>query len=776
MSETSEKMPFAVEISRMIELLAAQIYPTPFALLRENVQNSFDAILLRKHLGQSFDAVIDVKVEPTRVRVTDNGVGMSRDDLRNHFWRAGSSSKNTPDARAAGVVGTFGIGAMANFGIAEELTVETESAATRERTFCSAAKSTLSVTEDCIAFEKRASTGSAGTTVTATVQSGKSINVAEAAKYITQFVSFLPIDVKVNGHVVSRQDIDNSVPALAKSWSVTKAEADLGQGIKADVDLTGAITGEVRVGLRNIEFGGQKLEGHMVLRQGLGNLRTFRSGFGLATTSVTSAYHFGGVADFLFLQPTACREALTTESMQMLQNIVTRAEEFVSLHLAERPEANANSYFVEWAARRHRYDLCSFLRVRIEPGESLPLKEVRERSQKSPVLVYSGTDQATVKHASEDRPIIMLSRGAPRNPCELGYLRTFCKIEELSDEPKILVRKSDAETTSAEKALSFRVASILSTDYFLESHVRFGTISHGLPILVTDRKLPVEIYLDPTGATVRLILELYEKEYSAFSHMAKDFVRTMIFTRVSDLVPSATRQGAEAFLKAIHRTREIFEYETTDLENLTSLWKDYLGGKLTYQQATERSTRVAVRSYQVLDRNATAPVRDVVPDVIENQASLTEEKEVQYGSLPPIQRLDISTERKLLTITETEPPLKGYRCFLALTDRVHEEKGDFFLQPHRTSVVWGGQKALFIFEHHSGEFGLYYDLQTQSPISEQSGGGSFETCTIVMKNRIFIPIPPSIQASFLPQQDEKKRFEVRCDILHIDHFPDEEQA
>jgi hypothetical protein len=34
---------------------------------------------------------------------------MSRDDLRNHYWRAGSSSKNTADARAAGVVGTFGM-------------------------------------------------------------------------------------------------------------------------------------------------------------------------------------------------------------------------------------------------------------------------------------------------------------------------------------------------------------------------------------------------------------------------------------------------------------------------------------------------------------------------------------------------------------------------------------------------------------------------------------------------------------------------------------------
>src|SRR5439155_2359594 len=98
MTTVPMKIPFAVDISRMIELLAAQIYPSPFALLRENVQNAFDAILMRKHLGQEFDPTVEVTIEPNRVRVTDNGIGMSREDLRNHFWRAGSSSKNTKEA------------------------------------------------------------------------------------------------------------------------------------------------------------------------------------------------------------------------------------------------------------------------------------------------------------------------------------------------------------------------------------------------------------------------------------------------------------------------------------------------------------------------------------------------------------------------------------------------------------------------------------------------------------------------------------------------------
>lgn len=766
MTEVQEKIPFAIEISRVIELLAGQIYPTPFALLRENVQNSFDAILMRLHSGAKFMPRIVVDIEPHRVRVQDNGIGMSRNDLRTHFWRAGSSSKNTDEARAAGVVGTFGIGAMANFGIAENLRVETESASAAERTECTASRSTLSVTEDCITVLPKDATGEPGTIVEATIQDGKTVNVAQAVAYIKDFVAYLPIDVIVNGEKASGGSVSDSVPSLSESWNFVGQNVDCGGGLKATIKLTGAITGDVRIELSDIELGGQRLPGRMTLRQGVSALRTFRSGFGLATVSLSSSYQFGGIADFLFLQPTAGREALTTPSMQVLQNVVSRMDDFVSLKLSARPESNSSVAFVNWAARTNRYDLCGKLRVRIEPGDNIALEEVAIRSQTKSALVYSGTDASTIQHASEDRPLIMLSRNAQRRECEIGYLRKYCKIDELPDNPSVLKAKQDRELTGAEQALAFRVGSILSSDYFVDVRIRFGTISHGLPLLLLSRK-PIELCIDPSGPTARMLLDLYEREYAAFGHMAKDFVRTMIFPKVADLVPSATKLGAEAFLKSVGRSREVFEYEADDLESLTSLWDDYLGGKLSFTEASERSTTVARRSYQYVDSAAAGPVRDVVPDVIDNQ-NLLPDAEPDHGPQPPFQRGDVKTDRKLLTIAETEPPLRGYRCFLALTDKVWEEKGDFFLQPHRTSVVWGGQRALFVFEHHSGEFGLYYDLQTQGPLSVVSGGGSFETCTIVMKNRVFIPIPAEIQSSFLPQAGEKKRFEVRCDILYIE--------
>ena len=95
------------------------------------------------------------------------------------------------------------------------------------------------------------------------------------------------------------------------------------------------------------------------------------------------------------------------------------------------------------------------------------------------------------------------------------------------------------------------------------------------------------------------------------------------------------------------------------------------------------------------------------------------------------------------------------------------EKGDFFLQPHRTSIVWGGLKVLFIFQHHSGEFGLYYDIQSDQLVAHESGGGEYSTSTLLLGSRVFIPVPDVIHASFIPSAGTTKRLEVRGEVLHL---------
>lgn len=768
MSDPSvERIPFQVEVSQIIELLAKEIYQSPFALLRENAQNAFDAILMREQRGDSFAPKIDITITTTEIVISDNGIGMTRDDLRAHFWRAGASSKNTPEARAAGVVGTFGIGAMANFGIADQLSADTESAITGQRTYTAARRETLSTTEDGIEMRSRRKTGQPGTTIRARLSS--EISVTEAVEYIKDFVDLVPIPVVVNGDLVSQQTIDHVVTA-PDAEDLRLRNERLSEEVSARVVLRVSGIGEVWAHLDNVSVRGEPIAGTVVLRQGLSSIRTSRSGFGLATVGVSSYYQFGGAADLRALTPTAGREALTTTSIQLLQEIVSATDAAVSERIASRRESDLSAPFMQWARAHRRYELCGKLQARVEPGnQRVTLADLATRSSTRPLLLYAGSDQTMINSlASDDSPLVVLAVQNPRRQLEQEYFARYANVDHVEDAPRVIRERSRRRWTTEEQALVFRIVSILESDYFLPADVRLGELSHGLPILVDAARKPLRVVIDPAAPTFSVVRELHRSDYEAFGSMVKDFVRNIVFPRVADHVPSSTRQGADAFLKSIRKTRDVFEYEAADLQSLSSVWEEYLEGRLSMTEAADRASYIVRRNVQIVDAGATRTVREVVPDVVENEAITQEEDRLPSGPAPPIMRIEIASDAKVLVIEQQDLAVKGYRCFVALSDRVYEDRGEFFLQPHSTSVVWGGQKALFVFEHHSGEFGLYYDLQAAEVVAEESGGGPFPTATIVLKNRIFIPVPSAIASSFIPKAEERKRFEVRSDLLYTE--------
>lgn len=767
---STELIPFQIETQRVIQLLAKQIYQSPLALLRENTQNAFDAVRQRMHLGHQFEPRIDVTLTPECIVISDNGIGMTAEDLQKHFWTAGSSSKNNDQARAAGVVGTFGIGAMANFGIADILTVETESATGNQRTLCKAEKAKLSLTESCIEKENLKPTGLPGTVITAHVSPESHINVQQGTAYIAEFVSLVEIPVYVNDVLVSQGAIETLVPQIPETWRFENNEQKIGERLTAKICFVISNNAEIWISLTSLRWSGISLQGRITVRSGHPVLNTFRSGFGLATASVSSFYQFGGVADLLILEPTAGREALTVDGLQILQSMITELDAYTSALLATRDECDASTPFLNWVLAHSRYDFCGRLKMSISPGERIKLSDVVTLTKERPMMLYEDNDTGIIDmHASEDTPLLVLARSNPRRRCEKNFLNQFARVSLISNSPVVSNRRSQSDFSIAESTLAYRIETILEADYFLKSVVEFGNISHDLPVLVTKADDAVNIVLNPAGQTMRIIFGLYETEFSSFVSMAKDFVRTLIFPRVADYVPSSTRQGAEAFLQSIRRPRELFEYADDDLGNLPKIWEDYGDGLITMEQAVERSKTAVRTSVQFVESAASA--LEVVPDVIQNEQALQSEDSEKLANLdatPGITRLEVSTNAKLLVIDDKQPALRGYRCFLAITDKVREEMGEFFLQPHRTSVVWGGQKTLFIFMHHSGQFGLYYDLQTREPVNAEAGGGPFPTATIVVKNRIFIAIPDSIRESFVPVAGEKKRFEVRADILRTD--------
>jgi molecular chaperone HtpG len=773
MNTNKEFIPFHLEMNRVIELLAKQIYQSPLALLRENCQNAFDAILMRKSLDPEFIPKIEISISTSKIEVSDNGIGMTKEELKSHFWRAGSSGKNNAEARAAGVVGTFGIGAMANFGVASEIEVITESAKNGERTRSIAVRDALSATEDCIEMETLSIEKKPGTKIIAKIQDGTSINIEEGKNYISQFVKYIDIPVYINDALVSTQSLLTLYPDQIGGYKKTALRESIGSALKCDIDFQISNSSDVSAKLDNIEFLGKPIKGILILKQGEHHIKGLRSQFLLATTAVSSTYGFGGIADLDILGPTAGREALTTASIQVLQTIVTEVEGYVSEHISESELVNMNTAFMQWVLNTNRFDLCGNLEIRLEPNNlKKKLKQIKEETINRAVNIYDGNEQTIIdQYSNDDSSLVIVSTRQPRRSCEINYLNTYCTVKGVSTAPTVFKRNEKRNWTLEESSLAFRLVSILSSDYFVEAEIEYGEISHKLPILVNSDRTPVEIVLNPTSGSISTILQVYKTEYEVIASLTKDFIRNVIFPKISNLVPSSTRQGAEAFLKSIRKPKDYFEYEESDLSSITTIWQDYLEGKLTLSQASENSIRYASQSVQIIDGSVSTSASSVIQDVLQNEIIIKENGENEPDEmqpLPAIIRSEIVSQAKLLTIDISETPLKGYRCFLALTETVREDRLDFFLQPHSTEIVWGGQKVLYVFQHHSKQFGLYYELQGLENVSETAGGQQFNTCTIVLKNQVYIPIPNEISKSFIPDVGKRKKFEVRSDFLYTD--------
>ena len=294
MTQPERKIAFKVEFSQILELLADQIYQSPLALLRENTQNAFDAIRMKQAEARNFEPTIEVTVDDEMITVVDNGIGMTPDEIEKNFWWAGRSGKNTDAARAAGVVGTFGIGALANFGVADELSVESESALNGERTLSVVHKSELSTETEGISITPMDPTGTPGTTVRARLSGDRKISNEDARRYLKNFVEFVDVPVLLNGEKLSGTRHRAALPSEKHAWIESVLAVSMPGILSADLDLIGMASGSLRVVLENIQTAaGTGRPGSIVLVQDRNAIRTLRSGFGLATVAAQSRYRWG---------------------------------------------------------------------------------------------------------------------------------------------------------------------------------------------------------------------------------------------------------------------------------------------------------------------------------------------------------------------------------------------------------------------------------------------------------------------------------------------------
>lgn len=692
---------------------------------------------------------------------------MSEKVLKENYWMAGSSGKKTELALKSGVVGTFGIGAMANFGVCTKLKVETESIETNERIISEVERESLSLSEDCIRIDKISPTGEYGTTITTILDPKARLTIEQARSYLTPYVQYLPIIVKLNGTNISQNSIEeqyrDSSAKIQRNWSGFEY-----RGVKADVLVQCNDIGRVSAMVSNISIGGEVIKGIICLRQDFGHLWGLRSSFGLAPIPISSFFSFGGAVNISVISPTAGREALSRESVELTQRLIQIVEECATNTLAESEICNKSIAFMSRILSTGKIMLANKLKVNVVPEQKMTLEELKEYSQKRKFNYYDGNDESIIKmYGTHDSPLVVLSRSNPRRQLESSFIQQFCKVERVTDAPKILQIFSEKSYTLDEMSFVIKTKHLLEDDYaLLNAEIKFANLSHNLPYLVqSPEKGHVEIYIQRNHATIKPILKCYRDSYDVFYGLIKDYVRVHIYPRIQNWVPSSTREGADALQKILKQKRELFEIRSEDF-GMTSLFSDFMAGKVDFKDIVTKANAFTKIQTQEITKSNVGSLETEIPDLAESPVQPPKEEDSGpiFPPMPAILRTDVDTNKKLLAVEKQNPSLNNFQLFLAISDRAFREEYDFFTAPHTTRIIWGGHRIIYIFTHASGALSLYYDIEMFEDVQDLAGGGIFSTTTIITKNRVFIPVPDSLKR-FFELIEGKRSFYIRFDTI-----------
>ncbi|THD33059.1 MAG: hypothetical protein DI588_03735 [Flavobacterium johnsoniae] len=768
MSDTN-KLSFQIEVRRVLEILSNDIYDSPYALLRENIQNGYDAILMRQQLKgkDSFVPKIVVDIDSKYIKISDNGIGMNMDVISNNFWKAGSSGKNNEIAKKAGVVGTFGIGAMANFGVCKSIKVLTHYVGGNETIETFAKRESLSITEECIDVKSYAEDREAGTEIIAELDEGLNLTVQGAITYLNPYIKHLNCPVIINGSNVSQNSYTNVFEVKPDNLFKTETHNVItpnNSSFTLQINYTNQNI--VKVYCSNITKNSQPVIGDIALSQGGGGIYGLRNYFGLAPIPVSGFFNFGGVVNLSILHPTAGREALSRESIELVSQIINSIENKVAESISNLEMSDLNSGFLNYVSSNNRYDLAKNLKIVVQPNdERWSLSKISKIIDGKKVYYYSGRDSSTIlQFGNENSYLMLLSQENPRRRIQLEYIKRL-GIEEVPDKATVLKVFETKDLSFSEVSLILRITNVLNEDYLIaDSKVFIANISHQVPSLVEYKENAVIVYLSRESSAVKQVLQIYVNDWTLFGSFVKDFVRNHLYQKFSAYVPSSTRQGADALHKILMRNRELYKYEYSDLGALESLLSEYVSGEIDFPEVLKKSTTIIRTHSQFVRQSQIGTVEQEIPSIIEDNGA---DKVVfdEYGPVPPIIRRETKTDKKILKTDKPYPHLNNFSLFLSLSEKIFKSQLEFFLEPHTTKVIWSMHKVVYIFTHASNNLSLYYDIELKERLSDESTGGkAVPSTTIITDNRIFIPIVTELNKYF-DIHEGTKEFYVRYDII-----------
>lgn len=774
MNEQQRYMGLKFDADAMIRLLGVQLYDTPLAMLRENVQNAYDAILERSVADSSFtEGAIHIETDGHRISIIDNGIGMDDRNLQENYWTAGNSGKNTENARQAGVVGHFGIGALANFGVCETLEVDTLKLGHTVRYQCRAERSKLDGQQIKL-FEIADTSGYCGTRITVTLRQGVVITAAQVESYLLPYISHIRIPVFLNDKRLPQSEI-----ALTPDRSnATKLQLQYNaDGVSFDCDMQFSNFQPLRPELlvHNIHLYGAEVPGKLFLTTTTNELFGLSNGFGLSHIQIRSAFNFGGLADFKALQPTAGREAVSRESAAMVQNILNHVEHFWADTIAGYDVADGYRDFMAYADRH--FSVAIARNIHIQKGGSsnvtIPLGQVQANGD---YAFYRGSDPQMLKSILSSGLQILIPSAEPlRRRLQLRYLESV-HVEERKD--RIEVTKVYNRTEIGSEGFMFLddVRRTIEDDYVLQNvSVCFSDITMGVNILVEpDLQGGFTIHIARQNAEARNLIA-NQNNYELYLKLVKDFVRVVLYNHFVDFIPTDQKERASYINEALERKREELVYDYSDISELREALNKMDRGEMSSEEFFQVAKRTRDgKQEQTVTRDEVGTVESVVKTVAkhseearQNPVQLTSKNDAQqfeFVPQPSILELNETTSKKILHTSEQLQSLHFHQMFLAVSPKFNYTYRSFFLYPHLTKVIWSTHRIIYIFTDQSAKTSLYYEMALTDKLDEKNTGGqNIVSTTIITATTIFIPIPPQLYNYFSLKQDKSLRFLVHFD-------------
>ena len=734
MTEQIGSFPAGLDFPSILPVISHQIYDTPLAFLRENLQNAVDAIRMQalrddNHPGDS-DYLIEVAVQGSTVTVSDNGIGMSAKDLQQFFWTIGASGKRSDEATAAGCVGTFGIGGFANFGVCDQLEVisqtEKEAHGTLTRLSVQDIEQAGTALPTVTALPSDAA-GPRGTVVVGYLRHEPPDD--ELRQYLADFTRYVPTQVFFNDERLPQADFRTH--GAAENYELITADPET--WTHGNVSVTGRFFEDrghtLMATLDTLTLGGDVYPLKGTLRFEHGSIGFFKHGFQLCTMQIPSTIGVSGRLDCPQFSPTAGRDTLDASTAQLVADIVATLERAaIELVLQDTLRLSQHTRVFGYLRSHNWVEKLGKAVVRLADGSETTLGAIRKQSEQGVTVFFGLKQKQALSQVMQARGhlVVLLSSDRQRQRAERSYLEQYCSAKPFDG--VIECSEIYQELTRFQKVFLSELEFNIERSYEIaEFRLIPGNITEDIPIFVKE---------EADDGHLEIIVDVRHTDIAKLEQLG--------FTGILySLISSFCREYLGPSLKS---------------------WSPrfFGNGALNLELLSRRRSEIWVLVKDDIEEIRRSDIRQVVTVADVQTVSVGQESSVTPEG-----------NRRILRIVDEVGLTNLSGFYLRIPDRAFEAYGDLLPAYENQGVVWCGNKITYV-ASDAVSAAFQYEVRLDEIVSIEGHGDTRTEGAIALERPfyeafggMYFPIPDLLRRFLVPVGDREIRLQLFCEWFDI---------